>query len=170
VAGKCRRIQSIEAAGNEAYREIVRQLSLTLIRPFDRDDIHELSLAQETVLNRIRALSSRLGLYGFTSVKSAGRDLVSRLVELAAATGRMFQDLNSTATVQAAAEEVERIRTETEMLLVVALGEAYESPAQRPEDILEIIKWAQIYDRLEETINGIEHIATIVKSIVLKNV
>ena len=43
VADALKRIQAIEAQARRVSREITRQLSLTMIRPFGRDDIHDLN-------------------------------------------------------------------------------------------------------------------------------
>ena len=57
-------------------------------------------------------------------------------------------------------EKLDEIRKETRMLFLVGLGELYEVRGETDPDLLEIMKWAQIYDRLEETFERMDDIAT----------
>ena len=59
-----------------------------------------------------------------------------------------------------------------EMLLTIALGEIYDYRLIKPEvmlDVVDMIKWTQIYDRIEQAINRTESLANIIEGIVLKN-
>ncbi len=39
------------------------------------------------------------------------------------------------------------------MLLMSGLGELYEDPSPGPEDVLDIIKWTHVYDRIDKAFN-----------------
>jgi uncharacterized protein len=68
IPEKCGKIIMNEYAGNDISKEIAQQLYLTFITPIDREDIHAINMAQENVLNAIRAISTRTGFYHFNDI------------------------------------------------------------------------------------------------------
>jgi uncharacterized protein Yka (UPF0111/DUF47 family) len=61
------------------------------------------------------------------------------------------------------------LKKEADMLLLLLLGENYERRAENASDLLEIIKWSHIYDRIEETFANAEVLANVIEGITLKN-
>lgn len=170
VTGKCADIDEIEKEGNFIYRAISRKLSLTFITSIDREDIHDLNVAQEDVLNAVRAVSSRMGLYEFTEVKSNARELVVHLRGLTEETGKMLNCLKMKTEGDEEIREATRIKSEADKFVLLALKEicAQKSPDQ--EEILAIMKWTQIYDRLEEAISRLDRLVHVIEGIMLKYV
>jgi len=76
---KCEKIKQLEIQGNLISREISTELSQTFITPLDREDIHAFNMAQEDLLNAIRAISSRIGLYRFDSPERTAVALVENI-------------------------------------------------------------------------------------------
>lgn len=169
VAGKCSKIISNEYAGNDLSKEISKQLSMTFITPIDREDIHSINTAQENVLNSIRTISTRIGLYHFTGVTPGSIELVSKLKSMTGTISIMLDHLSVRKGVEEQAEKVREIKMEADMLLLVVMGEIYERRTETPGDLLEIIKWSHIYDRIEDTINHTEALANVIEGITLKN-
>ncbi|MFH0879191.1 MAG: DUF47 domain-containing protein, partial [Lentisphaerota bacterium] len=75
VPDQCRRIGDLVAAGDMTCREIERELSLTFIESLDREDIRDLNRAFERTFQAVRAVSSRIGLYGFGSIEKGAGEL-----------------------------------------------------------------------------------------------
>jgi len=169
VENKCKYINIIESDANAVCRGIAKQLSLTFITPIDREDIHEINLAQEDLINLIRAISTRVGLYDFERMRFAAKKLVGNLKTMVDETGTMLQKLRSKETVDAHMARVKTLKAECDMLLLVALAENYDAPIDEHRDILEIVKWSHIYDRIEKAIHRTENLADIIEGIVLKN-
>jgi uncharacterized protein len=172
VEEKCGRIHIMEDDGILIHREIARELSRTFITPIDREDIHEINLAQKDIHNLINALATRIGLYGFSSINTSAKDLVNNLKMMIEEIDKMLVRLSHKKDVDEYCLNIKRIMDESEMLLILALGEIYEYNVNRPEivlDVLDIIKWTQIYDRIEQAINRTESLANIIEGIVLKN-
>lgn len=169
VENKCRSINIIEEAGNGIARSISQQLSLTFITPIDREDIHNINIAQEDLLNLIKAISTRIGLYDFHAVKFPAKKLVMNLAIMVQEGGRMLDRLRERKPVEENARKVKSLKYECEMLLLVALGEVYDIKLTGFEAVMEIVKWTHIYDRIEQAVNQAERLADIIEGVVLKN-
>jgi uncharacterized protein len=169
IADKCGKIIRNEQAGNDISKEIARQLSLTFITPIDREDIHSINMAQEDVLNSMRAISTRIGLYHFTRITAGTRDLVLKLKLMIGFISSMLDRLSKKEEVEELSGKVKELKIEADMLLLVLLGEIYERQTETQGDLLDIIKWSHIYDRIEETFANTEVLSNTIEGITLKN-
>ena len=168
VSAKCARIHTLASEADSDAREIALQLSLILILPGDRGDLYELNMAFEACFNSIKAVAARIGLYGFTEIRGSSRELTKNLVEMSAEIGKMLGIMSRGTGAHEAARGAVKIRKEAESFLLVGLGELYEQPDIKAASVLEIVKWSQIYDRLEEALNRAERAAQIIEGITLK--
>ena len=169
IAEKCNKIVRNEYAGNEVSKEIAKQLSLTFITPIDREDIHAINMAQENLLNSMRAISTRIGLYHFNQISPGTKDLILKLKLMIGSISLMLEQLGKKKEVEEHAEKVREIKIEADMLLLLLLGENYERPVDQPGNLLEIIKWSHIYDRIEVAVANAEELANVIEGISLKN-
>jgi len=168
VSGKCARIHSLSSEADLDAREIARQLSLILILQGDRGDIHELNMAFESSCNSVKAAAARVGLYGFAEMRGSARELTKDLVGMSVEIQKMLEIMGRGTGAHEAARGAVKIRREAESFLLVGLGELYEQPDIKAEVVLDIVKWSQIYDRLEEALNRAERVAQIIEGITLK--
>jgi len=168
VSPKCSEINEIEKEGNVIYRAISRKLSLTFITSIDRGDIHNLNVAQEEALNAIRGISSRMGLYDFPEVTDRARKLISHLRRLSEETGKMLNCLKMKSDGDEEISAAERIKEESDQLILVALKEIYRQKSPDQEEILAMMQWTQIYDRIEEAIGRLDRLVHVIEGIILK--
>jgi uncharacterized protein Yka (UPF0111/DUF47 family) len=166
----CRAINGLEEEANAALRDIFLQMSLAFITPLDREDIHELALAQEDVMNAIRLVSTRVGLYSFGVVPSSMQDLVHDLKSQLVSLGVALPLLNRRRQVEIHLQAMRKTSAESAALLLVAVGELYERPMNSPADVLEIVKWTQIIDRFEQALEKVEILAKVMERISVKYV
>ncbi len=169
IAEKCCKIIKNEYAGNDISKEIAKQLFLTFITPIDREDIHAINMAQENLLNSMRAISTRIGLYHFKKITPGTKDLILKLKLMVETITLMLDQLSRKKEVEENAEKVRELKKEADMLLLLLLGENYERQTENVSDLLEIIKWSHIYDRIEETFANTEVLANVIEGITLKN-
>lgn len=169
VAGKCRLMQALAADGRVRSQEITRELSLTFIRPLDREDIYALNASFSECIEAVNSVAGRLGLYDFRQVPGAALELVSNLAAMAGQLQKVVAVLNRGESVAPLLAEIDRLREESDRFLLVGLGELYESTAEAGVEMLEILKWSQLYDRLETAIGRAQAVAGNLEAIVLKN-
>ncbi len=166
---QCQVINMLEAEGDVINRIIRRELSTTFITPIDREDIHEINSSQETILNHIQAVSNRIGVYEIKEVRFQAKRIISNIREMVTGIGVMLGHLGNGKEVAGTVAQLQHLKKECEMLLVSGLGELYDHPVTEPGNIVEIIKWTQIYDRIDKLFNRTWQLTKSIEGIVLKN-
>jgi hypothetical protein len=169
IAEKCGRINQKEKEGNDVSREIARSLALTFITPIDREDIYAINTAHENTLNSIRSISTRIGLYRFETIQPGAATLVQKIRLMVDEISTMLTETGIRKDIETAAQRVKETRQEADTMLLVSLGELYEHPVKNAQDLMETIKWAHIYDRIEEALAYTEELANTLEGISLKN-
>jgi uncharacterized protein Yka (UPF0111/DUF47 family) len=162
-------INRYEAEGDIINRTIARELSTTFITPIDREDIHEINSSQEAILNHIQAVSNRIGVYGLSRMRFPAQRMISNIKQMVTAIGTMLTILDRGQEVSKIIAQVKHLKKECEMLLLSGLGELYDDPSPEPEDVLDIIKWTHVYDRIDKAFNRTWLLAKAIEGIVLKN-
>ena len=166
---QCQVINMLEAEGDVINRAIARELSTTFITPIDREDIHEINSSQETILNHIQSVSNRIGVYGLSSMRFPAKRMISDIKEMVTGIGKMLGMLAGGEEVSQTVSQVKQLKKECEMLLLSGLGELYDNPSPDPVDVMDIIKWTHIYDRIDKAFNRAWQLAKAIEGIVLKN-
>ena len=162
-------INKFEAEGDAMNRTIMRELSTSFITPIDREDIHEINSSQEAILNRIQSVSNRFAIYGVPHMRFPARKMISNIKEMVTGIGDMLGRLSHGQEVSELVSDVKEYKKECEMLLLSGIGELYENPCPDPGNVVEIIKWTQIYDRIDKAFNRAWQLAKSIEGIVLKN-
>jgi hypothetical protein len=162
-------INRLESEGDVVNREISQQLSTTFITPIDREDIHQLNASQETILNHIQAISNRICVYGLTRMRFPAQRMVSNLRDMVQGIGVMVGMLDRKADVTETVKRLKFLKKECEMLLLSGLGELYDNPDPTPAEVMDIIKWTHVYDRIDKAFNRTWQLAKAIEGIVLKN-
>lgn len=166
---RCGEIHKLEAEQISLSREVIKELALTFIQPMEHQDVYALNRAFDEAMRTLKAVSTRMGLYGFAAPGAATKEIAGNLVFMMAEVGDMLEHLRTASAALLPVEKIDAIREETRMLFLVGVGELYEGRLDTPRDLLEIIKWTQIYDRLEEAFDRTSEVAGAVAAIILKN-
>ena len=164
----CRTINRLEEEANILLLDIFLQMSRAFITPLDREDIHGLVLAQEDVMNAIRLVAARAGGYTFSTVPASAGELARDLKAQMANLGATLPLLDRRQQVETHLQAVRKAGAESAALLLVARGELYEKPLNSPADVLEIVKWTAVIDRLEQALEKVEALAKVIERISVK--
>lgn len=164
----CKKIVDKEMAGNQLSRDISISLAQTFITPIDREDIHSINMTQEKVLNCVKSISTRIGLFHFSSIKPAAKELISILKEYHEEISVMVGSLEKKLNIDKNIARVKQLKIEADMLLLVSMGEIYESQPDNEHNFMDLIKWSGIYDRIEEAFAESEVLGNVVEGISLK--
>jgi predicted phosphate transport protein (TIGR00153 family) len=154
-----------EQEGDRITHDIVQRLNKTFVTPIDREDIHELASALDDIVDLIEEVADFLGLYRIEAPMLQAQELAHILHhscrEVAAAIPRLrtFGDI-SHYTV-----EINRLENDGDRKVREALASLFETGI----DPMMVIRWKDIFERLEEAIDATERVANILESVVIKN-
>lgn len=172
VEDRCIRINIIEAEANTISRNIATELSSTFITPLDREDIHQINITQEALINIIKVTATRIGFMEFGEILYPSRRLVRSLKIMIEEAGEILGKLSKGKSAKEHIETIKAHKYECEMLLLVGLGELYETKDHKKESldtVLHIVKWNHIYGRIELAVDRAERLSDVLEGIILKN-
>jgi predicted phosphate transport protein (TIGR00153 family) len=148
-------IQDLEKRGDEIDREINSRLEDAFVTPFDREDIHDLSVRLDDVVDGIQAVAETFVIYDVKAPTEECQRLAHILrdqgVELAAA----LRKLDGLKGIGPHLERITELEHEADGLSRAAVGRLFRDGG----DPLEVIKWRDIYRELENAIDAAEDAA-----------
>ena len=154
-----------EQEGDRITHDIYTRLNLTFVTPIDREDILALASALDDIIDLIDEVSDYLGLYRIEAPMEQAQRLAHILVqatrEIANAMPRLrsFQDL-SHFTV-----EVNRLENDGDRTSRDAIASLFHGGI----DPMVVIRWKDIFERLEDAIDSTETAVNILAGIIIKN-
>ncbi len=166
---RCEKINSFERRGDKISREISTQLDQTFITPIDREDIHEINKAQEQVLDLIKAIAIRIGLYHFAPIPQSAKMLTHNLRIMVEEVAKMLDKLGHEKNVEDNLTTIREYKKKTDKVLLDTITEMYEPRDVDNRELLNIMRWSRIYDRLERAIYRTYHLASVIQGVFLKN-
>jgi len=168
IEQKVKNIKDIEHEGDIITHEIFDKLNRTFITPIDREDIHQITSEVDDVLDFILATADRLSLYKIKKPTPEAVKLTEVLVSAIEILGKAVYSLKDRSHSRRTLDycvEINRLENEGDMIHKSAIAELFADG----KDAIEIIKWRDIYDHLEEAIDMCEDVADTVEGIVVKN-
>jgi predicted phosphate transport protein (TIGR00153 family) len=158
-------LKRLEHEADQVTHEVVNRLDRTFITPLDRDDIHPLGSDLDDVMDAMDGTARRTQIFRL-GVAPQG---VLRLVEvLGRMMGVLFEAvsrLKKGTDVMKYAVEAKQLEEEGDAIYHEALGQLFD----KEHDAIELIKWKEIYDNLEDTLDQAEDVANVVESITIKH-
>jgi predicted phosphate transport protein (TIGR00153 family) len=148
-------IQRLEKVGDDIDRDISRRLEDAFVTPFDREDIHELTVRLDDVVDGIQATAETFVIYGIDQPTAEAIDLTRILagqsVELLAA----LRKLDGLKGLESHLELVHELEHEADALSRSAVARLF----RESMDPLDVIKWRDLYRELENAIDAAEDAA-----------
>ena len=160
-------VKEVEADG--LCREIARQLSQTFITPIDREDIYRITLAQEDSINFFKNIAARTRVSGISFIRFPALKMISNVRRMVYFTGEMIVALREKQEVVSFVREIKNLKGECDMLLSTGLSELQDVELTKFSSVLDIIKWIQVYDRIEQVIERVDDLSDAIEEVVLKN-
>ena len=161
-------IRDLEHEGDRMTHEIIDRLNRTFITPIDREDIHSLATEIDDVIDIIQATMDRMQLYRIDKSSPILVQMVEVLTKASEAivkAVKSLRDLKHSRRTLDFCIEINRLENEGDAILKSALGDLFSDQ----KDVLEIIKWKEIYEAAEYATDKCEDIANVIEGIVVKN-
>jgi uncharacterized protein Yka (UPF0111/DUF47 family) len=158
-------ILECEHEGDRITHAIIDRLNHTAIMPIDREDILALASGLDDIVDYTEEVADYLGLYRIEApmdqalelsrvLRSATRQIAEAIPGL-----RDFRDL-SHHTV-----EINRLENEGDRITREAVASLFDGGI----DPIVVIRWKDLFERLEAAIDATERVAWILEGIVIKN-
>ncbi len=168
VETKTVHLKDLEHEGDEITHEIYLQVHKTFVTPFDREDITALAQRMDDVMDYIEGASTAIRTYGITQPTSAARGLADLIrlqcIQLEKAIS-VIRHKGRLKSILEQLKEINRLENEADSLFLNSMAELFRGEM----NAVDIIKWRDIYDQLEEATDSAEQVAYVLEAIVLKH-
>ena len=147
-------------------RTILSRLNSTFVTPFDREDIHALAEELDDVVDDLLAVAHRMRL---TQVPTPTIPELTQqadlLIRMADETRGLMDRLESMKGVQPHLDAIDRLESEGDAIYRQALARLFSGEYEA----LDVVRWKDVVEAMEQAVNTVEDISNVVEAIVLKH-
>jgi predicted phosphate transport protein (TIGR00153 family) len=154
-----------EQEGDRITHDIIRRLNETFVTPIDREDIYALAGALDDVVDYAEEVADYLGLYKIEAPMEQSQRLAHVLLQAARQIAEAMPRLRGFKDLSHYTVEINRLENDGDRITREAIAALFDDGI----DPMVVVRWKDIYERLENAIDATETVANILESIVIKN-
>jgi predicted phosphate transport protein (TIGR00153 family) len=158
-------IRRYERAGDQITIELQRKLDSSFVTPYDREDIHALAEELDDVVDDMFAVAELIHLVRVGQAPAEFSDLADILVAMATETVDLVECMQSRTGERYRLEKVESLEREGDALYRRLMARLFSGEYEA----LEVLKWKDIVQALEDSLNTIEDVSDVIESILVKD-
>ena len=163
--GLAREILICEQEGDRITHDLIQRLNSKTVAPLDREDIHELASALDDVVDLIEEAADFLTLYGVEAPMDQAQGLSSVLRDACRVVAEAMAELRGLKGLERHFAELNRLEHEGDRITREALASLFTEGV----DPMAVIRWKDIFDRLEGAIDGCKRVSNVLQGIVVKH-
>ncbi len=160
------RLRELEHECDDVARDLYNLANVTFTPPMDPEDILRLAHALDGIVDLAEEVSDKLDLYKAAPTPNSAKRLGQCLAEAGAALENAVRNIENPGALGPALHEVHRIENDGDRITREALQQLFNGNQKGPA---EVIKWKDLYDLLEATIDQCESVAEMIETIAVKN-
>jgi predicted phosphate transport protein (TIGR00153 family) len=154
-----------EQEGDRITHDIIQRLNQTFVTPFDREDIIALASALDNIVDFVEEIADFLGLFQIEAPTDQSQRMARVLHESTKQVNSAIPALRRLEDIRAITVEVNRLENEGDRILREAVATLFNHGI----DPMMVIRWKDIYERLEDAIDATEAAINIMSGIIIKN-
>jgi uncharacterized protein len=160
-----RAILLCEQEGDRITYDIIQRLNSTFVTPIDREDILALASGLDDVVDLTEEVADYLGLYRIEAPMEQAQRQARILMEACRQIAEAVPRLRGFRDVSHFTGEIHRLETDGDRVTREAVASLFDTGI----DPMVVIRWKDIFERLEDAVDATEHIANTLANIVDKN-
>jgi len=168
---KLDKIKAVEERGDQILASVMNRINNSFVTPFDREDILLLARELNNVLDHIQGTMEKVIIYKAGVPKA---EYVLKMVEVLEEAAREIKiavtDLpyvrEKHREIVNSCEKIRNYEHEGDVLYREGIAELFENN----DNVIEIIKWKEIYEHLETTLDYCENVSNLIKGVTVKYV
>jgi predicted phosphate transport protein (TIGR00153 family) len=162
---RARDLKDTEHDGDLVTHEIFERLNRTFITPLEREDIHNLASGLDDVLDAAEAIGSRFVLFKVPKATPQAIQLTGILARCGTQIEQAVDRLKDFKNLSGFTIELNRLENEADHISRQVVADLFTGK----HELLDIMRWKELYGRLENAADLCEDVANTIESIVLKN-
>jgi predicted phosphate transport protein (TIGR00153 family) len=160
-----KRIKAIEHECDDLTHSISTRLNKSFITPFDREDIYLLSGALDDIVDLIDDAARAMVMYDVHESTPDARRFADVIQRMAVQLHEVVSMLAKPNGINPRLVELHRLENEGDEIYHKAVAELFHNAT----DPLTVIKWKDIYEKLEAAVDRCENVANIIESVIIKH-
>ena len=162
---RAKELKDVEHEADLVTHEIFERLNRTFITPLDREDIHSLASNLDDVLDAVEAIGSRIVLFKVGHPTAEAMRLAKILTLCASQIEQAVDNLKNLQNLMSFTVEINRLENEADSISRNATADLFSGR----HDLLDVLRWKEIYGRLEGAADKCEDVANAIESIMVKS-
>jgi uncharacterized protein len=158
-------IVDCEHVGDRITHDIIQRLNHSFVTPFDREDIIALASGLDDVVDYIEEVANFLELYRIEAPMQQAQEMAGVLRQATRAVCSAVPRLRALQDINEFTVEVNRLEDEGDRLLRGAVASLFDHGI----DPMMVIRWKDIFERLEDAIDSTETAVNILEGVIIKN-
>ena len=160
-----KRIKGLEHACDELTHTISTKLNKSFITPFDREDIYMMSSALDDIVDLIDDAARAIIDFDVHEIKPHAREFAVVIEKMGEQLREIVSILRKPKNVTQRLVEIHRLENEGDDIYHAAIRELF----HQEHDPLTVLKWKEIYEKLEAAVDRCENVANIIESVLIKH-
>jgi len=158
-------IRDREHDGDQITHELIDRMNKTFVTPIEREDVLQLASALDDIVDYTEEVADFLGLYGIEAPMDQALQLAGILTSATAELAAALPMLRGFRDIRPQVVEIHRLENEGDRIVREAIASLF----QPGIDPVAVIRWKDIFERLEQAIDSTERAAYILEGILIKN-
>ena len=154
-----------EQEGDRITHDIIRRLNSTFVTPIDREDIFALASGLDDVVDYTEEVADYLGLYKIEAPMDQAQRLAHVLLQACRQLSEAMPRLRGFKDLSHYTVEINRLENDGDRIVREAVASLFDTGI----DPMVVIRWKDIFERLEAAIDSTEKVANTIEGIVIKN-
>ena len=164
-ADLARDILICEQEGDRITHDTIQRLNHTFVTPIDREDILQLASALDDIIDFTEEVADYLGLYKIEAPMEQAQRLAHVLLQSCRQIAEAMPRLRTFRDISHYTVEINRLENDGDRITREAMASLFDNGV----DPMMVIRWKDIFERLESAIDATEKVANILEGIVIKN-
>ena len=160
-----REILICEQEGDRITHDIIQRLNQTFVTPIDREDILELASALDDIVDYTEEVADYLGLYKVEAPMEQAQRLAHILLQASRQISEAMPRMRDFKDISHYTVEIHRLENDGDRVTREAVASLFDNGI----DPMVVIRWKDIFERLEQAIDSTEQVANTLQGIVIKN-
>ncbi len=158
-------VVALERKGDDITRTILSRLNDAIVTPFDREDIYALADRLDDSLDDMRAAADIALLHRVDGTLPGLDDMALILIQSCEAAERLMGRLKNLRDLDSDIEVINKLERDGDALNRRTVAELFSGSY----DALTVLKWKDVVEAVEQSVNAIEGVANLVSSIAVKH-
>lgn len=162
------RLKKIEHEADGIAHKTYEKMHKTFLTPMDREDMYALVNQMDNIVDAIESTAVRIHMYKVKKMDDAivrQADILFQAVQKIKAIIPGLRSMKNNRMILDGCVEIHTLENAGDVVLRTMMTDLF----AKEKDAFELIKWKEIFERIEEAIDGCETVSHIVEGIVLKH-